>query len=72
MYDPFILREIRLETGEFHEAARIGRVLGKYQLGISDGWLAHRIDTFIQSGLLTVTKQAETGEPSYHRKLKKT
>ena len=72
LYDPFILREICLETGEFHEAVLIGRVLGKYQLGISDGWLAHRIDTFVQSGLLTVTKQAEKGEPSYRRKLKKT
>jgi hypothetical protein len=38
-YDDFILREIALEKNEFHEANLIGRIFGKYQLGIGDGWL---------------------------------
>lgn len=38
-YDHFIIREIAAEGDEFHEANLIGRILGKYQLGIGDGWL---------------------------------
>ncbi|HHW00876.1 MAG TPA: DUF1835 domain-containing protein [Clostridiaceae bacterium] len=70
-YDDFILREIGFEKNEFHEANLIGRILGKYQLGISDGWLALRIEGMIRSGKLRVVTSAPEGSPSYHRILKK-
>jgi len=70
-YDDFILREIDSEKNEFHEAKLIGRILGKYQLGIDDGWLALRIEEMIRAGKLSVASPAPEGEPSYHRILKK-
>ena len=39
-YDYFIRSEIENQNDEFQEGQLIGRILGKYQLGISDGWLA--------------------------------
>ena len=38
IYDSFILREIAAQKEEFNMAVVIGKVLGKYQLGISDAW----------------------------------
>lgn len=70
-YDDFILREIDLEKDEFREANLIGRILGKYQLGISDGWLALRIEEMIHTGRLRVVSSAPEGGPRYHRILKK-
>jgi hypothetical protein len=71
-YDHFILREIAAESGEFHEANLIGRILGKYQLGISDSWLALRIEEMICAGKLESVTSAPEDGPSYHRILKKT
>lgn len=70
-YDDFILREIAAEQEEFQEAMVIGRVLGKYQLGISDSWIAYRIEEMIQRGSLEVVSEAEDGSLSYRRRLKK-
>ena len=70
-YDDFILREIDSEKNEFREANLIGRILGKYQLGISDRWLALRIEEMIRSGKLSVVSSAPEDGPSYHRILKK-
>ena len=70
-YDDFILREIALEKNEFHEANLIGRILGKYQLGIGDGWLALRIEEMIRAGKLGIVSSAPEGRPSYRRILKK-
>lgn len=70
-YDDFILRELALESREFHEAKLIGRILGKYQLGISDGWLALRIEEMICAGKLEAVTSAPNDGPSYHRILKK-
>jgi len=71
IYDDFISREIAAESEEFHEAMIIGRVLGKYQLGISDSWVAFRIEEMIHAGKLTVVSAADEDMPVYHRRLKK-
>lgn len=71
LYDDFILREIAAESEEFQEAIIIGRVLGKYQLGISDSWVAFRIEEMIRAGNLTVVSVADEDMPSYRRRLKK-
>jgi hypothetical protein len=70
-YDDFILREIAIESETFQEVKIIGRVLGKYQLGIADAWIALRIDEMIQSGMLEVMSAAAEDMPHYRRVLKK-
>lgn len=70
-YDPFIAREIAVQGREFQEAVVVGRVLGRYRLGIGDGWVARRIEAFIQAGLLEAVTQPEKDEPGYHRILRK-
>lgn len=71
-YDDFILREIAAEQEEFQEAMVIGRVLGKYRLGISDGWIAYRIEEMIHRGALEIVSEAEKDSLSYRRILRKT
>ena len=71
LYDPFLWREIDAQPEEFQEAMVIGRVLGRYQLGIGDGWAALRIEDFIRQGLLTPVSQPGPDAPAYHRLLRK-
>lgn len=71
IYDDFILREIEAEEAEFNEARVIGKVLGKYQLGIGDAWIAHRIEAMIRNGILKPVNQAPKDSPMYHRRLRK-
>ncbi len=71
LYDDFILREIAVEGNEFHEAMIIGRVLGKYQLGIGDSWVALRIEEMIHAGKFEAVNASEKDMPIYHRVLKK-
>jgi len=70
-YDNFILREIEAEGEHFQEAVVIGRVLGKYRLGIGDFWIALRIEEMIRAGKLEVLTKANKDMPVYHRLLKK-
>ncbi|MEQ8201016.1 MAG: DUF3658 domain-containing protein [Syntrophomonadaceae bacterium] len=70
-YDDFILREIAAEDEQFQEAMIIGRVLGKYQLGIGDSWVAFRIEEMIHAGKLEVVTTGTKDMPIYHRVLKK-
>lgn len=72
IYDDFIYREINHQKDEFQEAMLIGTVLGKYQLGIGDAWLANRIEKMIANGYLSVASEPVEGMPIYHRKLRKT
>lgn len=44
-------------------------VLGKYQLGIGDIWVASRIDAMVANGELEIAEPSEDG--SYRRKLRK-
>lgn len=71
LYDDFILREIAAEGEEFQEAMIVGRVLGKYQLGISDSWVAFRIEEMIHAGKLEAVSAVPEDMPVYHRMLKK-
>ena len=63
VYDSFIFREIEAEPEVFREAEVIGRVLGKYQLGIGDGWIAARIEGMIRTGMMEPVTQPEQGIP---------
>ena len=71
LYDEFIVNEIEAEAEEFQEAMIIGRVLGKYRLGIGDGWIAYRIEEMIHDGKLEVVTAGGKDMPIYHRVLKK-
>jgi hypothetical protein len=71
-YDSFLRQELELMPTEFQEAKLIGRVLGIYQLNISDWLLADRIEAMVQQGKLEVVTPAHPdGRPSYHRVLRK-
>ena len=70
-YDSFILRELDDKNDEFMEANLIGKVIGKYSIGISDSLIALRIDRFINDGMLKPITQAKPEDPSYHRMLRK-
>ena len=72
LYDSFILRELQRQPREFMEAQVVGSVLGKYQLGIGDAWVALRIEQFIKDGLLEIVTQPKKEAPIYHRYLRKT
>lgn len=71
IYDSFILREIAAQPEQFKMATVIGNVLGKYQLGISDVWIANRIDKMIENDILNIVQDAPKGETSYRRILRK-
>lgn len=71
LYDTFILREIDAEQEEFQEAKVIGRVLGKYQLGIGDMWVAARIQQMVEAGALQVVAPPAPDAPVYRRILRK-
>ena len=71
LYDTFILRELEKQEDEFKEAQLVGQVLGKYQLGISDAWIALRIEQFIKEGLLNPITAPEPDTPIYYRILRK-
>ena len=71
LYDRYIQKEIDAQDQQFREAVVIGGVLGKYRLGVSDGYLHHRIEKMVHDGKLEVLTQPKEGYPSYHRILKK-
>ena len=71
IYDSFILREIDAQPQVFPEPLVIGNVLGKYQLGIGDAWVALRIGKLIEEGLLEIAEPAPEGDWGYRRKLRK-
>lgn len=70
-YDFIILREIDLSENKFNEAYLIGKILGKYELSLSDSLLARRIETMIDRKILTPLTKAKPGNPVYHRMLQK-
>lgn len=71
LYDEVIIREIASEENEFHEARLIGRILGKYRLGIGDGFIALRLEKMIADGTLEIVSEAEEGAARYCRLLRK-
>lgn len=70
-YDSLILRELEEQEDEFIEANLIGKIIGKYCLGIGNSVIALRIEQFIKNGMLKVVTPAKAGDPSYHRMLHK-
>lgn len=70
-YDCFITRELLAADHEFREAWLIGNILGKYQLGIGDAWIAARIEAMIEQGQLTPVTQPKPGDAIYRRMLRK-
>ena len=58
-YDFSIRRALAEVPREFREGRLIGDILGRCALGISDGWLAMRIEAMVQSGELAVAREAE-------------
>lgn len=71
LYDFYIRREIDRRQGEFPEPCLIGDVLGRYALGIGDGWVALRIEEMIRRGQLISVTQPEPGSRYRGRSLKK-
>lgn len=71
IYDPLIWREIEAQGAQFQEAVVVGRVLGRYQLGIGDGFCAQRIEAFIRQGLLQPVTEPGPDEAAYHRILRR-
>ena len=69
-YDWAIMRELQNTDGIFIEAAVIGQVLGKYPFGITDCFIAHRIEHMLGAGLLEEMTPAGAGVPTYHRALR--
>lgn len=70
-YDHFIYREIAAMPETFDEADLIGRIIGKYQLGVSDGWLALRVEEMIERGELKALDAAPENNSIYRRTLRK-
>lgn len=71
IYDKYIWDEIDFEDEEFIQASVIGKVLGRYQLGIGDAFVALRMEKFIESEILQVVPKTSRGPAMYHRKLRK-
>lgn len=71
LYDAFIIREIEAEESEFNEVTVIAKVLGKYELGISDAWIAQRMEAMIAEGSLVPITEPAPDSPIYHRRLQK-
>ena len=58
-YDVSIRRALAEAPREFREGRLIGDILGRCALGISDSWLAMRIEAMVQSGELAVAREAK-------------
>ena len=71
-YDFALRRALAEQPQEFHQAQVIGLTLGKYLPGISDCYLALRMEAMLESGELEALEDAPEGGPSYHRRLRKT
>ena len=69
-YDLSIRRALAEAPREFREGRLIGDILGRYALGVGDGWLAMRIEAMVQSGELAVAREAEADRP-YSRVLRR-
>lgn len=71
IYDRYIWEEIDPMDTEFIQAEVVGRVLGRHNLGITDSFVALRMEKFIEGDLLQVVPKTSRGPAAYHRKLRK-
>lgn len=67
-YDHLLINNI--PEGEFIMSRLIGNVLGNYQLGVSDGWFALRINKMIENNILEVVSDKNISHP-YQKILKR-
>ncbi len=72
IYDSFIYKKIINKETEFLQVMIIGSILGEENLGISDSFLAKRMEKMINAGYLEIISQPAKDMPIYHRKLRKT
>lgn len=70
-YDGFIRRETARMEAEFKEALVISAVIGNCRLGISDGWIAMRLDAMTERGELQVASPGPEDAPVMGRLLRK-
>lgn len=70
-YDFLILRELEAEPEEFSAAHFIGKLLGKYRLGLCDAFFALRLEQLVREGILQEVSSPALGAPVYHRVLRK-
>ena len=71
-YDFALRRVLAEQPEEFHQARAIGLALGKHLPGISDCYLALRMEAMLACGELEVVAAAPEDGPAYHRRLRKT
>ena len=73
-YDTMVPITVTLDGSSFTKFNKylIGDILGKYQLGISDWFIHHRIRYFESQGRLEAVDKASDSEPGYRRHLRKT
>jgi hypothetical protein len=67
-YDHILIKNI--PDGEFLMSRLIGTVLGKYALGVGDGWYALRLEKMIAANMLEVIADKDASRP-YGKILKK-
>lgn len=70
-YDRFLLEELEGQPERFREAVLIGNVLGKYRLGIGDGFVHSRVEALVEQGVLEAVTVPEAGDVVYRRELRK-
>ena len=71
LYDHYIRMELDREADEFKEARVVGNVLGRYQLGIGDGYIHYRIEKMVKEGKLIAVTVPKEDDPGYWRILRK-
>lgn len=71
VYDTFVSRELARMPKEFHMASLVGNVLGRYPIGVGDGWVSERIETLIGRGVLEIVSDVPEGTVRYRRVLRK-
>ena len=70
-YDYIISKEIGRMDHEFPEDVLIGNIIGRYQPGVGDIWIALRIEKMVESGLLVPVTGREYEDIVYSRVLRK-
>lgn len=70
-YDCFLRAELPEIGEEFLQGRMVGRILSRFQLGISDRLIAMRLDAMIQAGVLEIAREEPEGEPSHRRMLRR-
>lgn len=71
LYDPLIRQVIDEQEPVFQQANVIGRVLVRSHGCMGDAWIAMRMEEMIRRGELSAVTIPASGDPTYHRLLRK-